>query len=150
MATTTSKSRNGSAGTSTKRSSSRPTATKRSSSSGQKRSTSSSAAKRRSSTPSRSRTQASGNGNRTADLAKGAVSALAGSAAVGMAVRAAIKRMQRPTVLGVPMPRSLKPGKLDMKKVVKQLGDVAERVESASDAVRNASAQTKRVTKKLS
>jgi hypothetical protein len=150
VATTTSKSRNGNAGTSTKRSTSRPTAAKRTSSSAQKRSSSNSTAKRRSTTQSRSRAQAAGDGNRAADLAKGAVSALAGSAAVGLAARAAIKRAQRPKLLGVPLPRALKPSKLDLKKVVKQVGDVADRVESASEGVRKASAQTKRVTKKLS
>jgi hypothetical protein len=58
-------------------------------------------------------------------------------------------------VLGVPMPRTLKPsalkpGKVDLKKVAKQLSDVAERVEKTSDGVRAASAQAKRVTKSLS
>jgi hypothetical protein len=76
---------------------------------------------------------------------------LAGTAAVGLAARAAIKRAQRPKFLGVPLPRvSLKPGKMDLKKVVKELGDVAERVENASENVRSASAQTKKMTKKLS
>lgn len=86
-----------------------------------------------------------------ADMAKGAVTALAGSAAVGFAARQAVKRAQRPKVLGVPLPRSLKPSKkLDLKKVVKQLSEAAERVEQASESVRNASAQTKKATKKLS
>ena len=78
------------------------------------------------------------------------MTALAGTAAVGLAARAAIKRTQRPKVMGVSLPRSLKPGRIDLKKAVKQLSEAAERVEHASESVRMASAQTKSVTKKLS
>lgn len=48
------------------------------------------------------------------------------------------------------MPKALKRPKLDLKKVVKQIGEAAERVEQTSESVRNASAQAKRATKKLS
>jgi hypothetical protein len=85
-----------------------------------------------------------------ASVAKGAVGALAGTAAVGMAARAAVKKTRRPKVLGVPMPRALKPGKVDLKKVAKELSNVAERVEKTSEGVRAASSQAKRVTKNLS
>jgi hypothetical protein len=71
---------------------------------------------------------------------------------------AAIRRARRPKVLGVRVPRSLTPGKLDLsnlkdldlKKVAKQIGNVAERVENTSEDVRVASAQAKRMSKKLS
>lgn len=92
---------------------------------------------------------------RMAGIAKGAAAALAGGAVLGIAGRAAVNRARRPRILGMPLPRSIKPGKLDprkidLKNVMKQLGDAAERVEHASEDVRVASAQAKRVTKKLS
>ena len=40
--------------------------------------------------------------------------------------------------------------RIDLKKVAKQVGDVAERVEHVSEDVRVASAQAKRMTKNLS
>jgi hypothetical protein len=46
-------------------------------------------------------------------------------------------------------PRSMKPPSIDMKKVVKKVGNVAERVEKTSEDVRVASSQAKRVTKSL-
>jgi hypothetical protein len=78
-----------------------------------------------------------------------------GTAAVGVAARAAVRKARRPKLLGVPMPRQIKPPKVDLKKVdlkkvAKQLGDVAERVEKTSEGVRVASSQAKRVTKNLS
>jgi hypothetical protein len=68
---------------------------------------------------------------------------------------AVVKRARRPKVLGMPVPRSLTPGKLDLKnidlkKVAKRIGNVAERVENTSEDVRVASAQAKRMSKKLS
>jgi len=42
------------------------------------------------------------------------------------------------------------PGNLNAKKLVKQIGDFAERVEHTSEDVRKASSQAKRVTKELS
>jgi hypothetical protein len=69
-------------------------------------------------------------------------------------------------VLGLPVPRALTPGKfdlkkaakhvgnaaerVDLKKVAKHVGNAAERVESASEDVRQASGQAKRLSKKLS
>jgi uncharacterized protein YoxC len=57
------------------------------------------------------------------------------------------------------MPHGIKPGnlhtpkvdlkKVDLKKVAKQVGNVAERVEHVSEDVRVVSAQTKRMTKNL-
>jgi hypothetical protein len=82
----------------------------------------------------------------------------AGAAAVGLAGRAAVKRARRPRVLGVPIPRELVPGnfdakklaRMDVKKVAKQVADVADRLERTSEDVRIASAQAKRIGKKLS
>jgi hypothetical protein len=85
-----------------------------------------------------------------ANVAKAAGGVLAGGAAVALATRAAVKKTRRPRVLGVPMPRSLKPPSIDMKKVAGQLSNVAERVEKTSEDVRVASGQAKRVTKSLS
>jgi hypothetical protein len=53
-------------------------------------------------------------------------------------------------VLGLRVPRELTPGNFDLKKVAKQVGDVAERLESTSEDIRVASGQAKRMTKKLS
>ena len=91
-------------------------------------------------------------------IAKGAAGAAAGAAAIGVVAVAVVKRARRPRVLGVPVPRSLNPGKLDLnglknldlKKVAKQIGNVAERLENTSEDVRMASAQAKRMSKKLS
>jgi hypothetical protein len=97
-----------------------------------------------------SRSNSQSNGSRVATVAKAAVGALAGSAAVGVAAYAAVKKARRPRVLGMPMPRTVSPGKIDLKKVAKQVGNVAERVEKTSEDVRTASAQAKRVAKNLS
>jgi hypothetical protein len=50
----------------------------------------------------------------------------------------------------VRLPRELMPGNLDLKKVANQIGNFAERVEHTSEDVRMASAQAKRMSKKLS
>jgi hypothetical protein len=62
---------------------------------------------------------------------------------------------QQPKVLGMKVPRGLKPKNLDprninVKKVAKQVGKLADQVEKRSEDVLVASQQTKRVTKKLS
>lgn len=68
-------------------------------------------------------------------------------------------------MLGVTLPRELNPRNLaprklpdpkklvshiDLKQVVKQIGDAAEQIEARSEDVRMLSAQTKRLTRKLS
>ena len=83
-------------------------------------------------------------------VAKGAVGALAGTAAIGLAGRAAIKRSRRPKVLGIKVPRGLQPNHLDVKKLAKQATKLADQLERTSEDVRVASQQAKRVTKKLS
>jgi hypothetical protein len=50
----------------------------------------------------------------------------------------------------VRLPRQLSPSNLDLKKVAKQIGNFAERLEHTSEDVRMASAQAKRMSKKLS
>lgn len=52
-------------------------------------------------------------------------------------------------MLGVRVPRALTPSRFDLKRVVRQIGDIAERVEHTSEDVRVASAQARRVSKKL-
>jgi hypothetical protein len=64
--------------------------------------------------------------------------------------RAAAKRVRRPRVLGLPLPRDLVPRNLSMKKVAKQVENVAEQLEARSEDVRMLSAQAKRLSKKLS
>jgi hypothetical protein len=88
-------------------------------------------------------------------IAKGAVGVVAGTAAVGLAAWAAVKKAQRPRVLGVPLPRGLTDGKINPKKLnvktaAKHVSNLAERVEHTSEDVRATSAQVKRVTKRLS
>jgi hypothetical protein len=73
-----------------------------------------------------------------------------GTAALGLAARAAIRRARRPRVLGVRLPREIMPSNLDLKKLAKQVGDFAERLEHTSEDFRMASAQAKRMSKKLS
>jgi hypothetical protein len=112
---------------------------------------SSSAAKRTTPAPQ----QSSPNG---AALVRGAVGAVAGATAIGLAGRAALKRARRPRVLGVTVPRDLMPRNLDLKKladldvkkVAKQVTKFAEQLERTSEDVRMASAQAKRVSKRLS
>ena len=91
----------------------------------------------------------SSNHNR-AGMAKTALRALVGTAALGYAGREALKHARRPRLLGVSLPRDLKPGKLDVKKLAKQVGTAADRLERVSEDVRMASAQAKRMSKKLS
>jgi hypothetical protein len=52
-------------------------------------------------------------------------------------------------VLGVRIPRDLAPGNVDLNRVAKRIATIAERVEHTSEDVRVASAQAKRVSRKL-
>ena len=96
-------------------------------------------------------------------LAKRALVGLAGSVAVGAARQAASRRRHRTRVLGVAVPKELKPenlasaidvkklnGKVDFKDVLKRIGDVAEAIEARSDEVHTLSGQAKRLSRKLS
>jgi hypothetical protein len=81
-------------------------------------------------------------------VGKAAVGAVAGGAALGLAGRAVIKKAQRPRVLGIPLPKGTR--NLTMKKVAKQISDVAAQLETTSEDVRMVSAQTKKLSKSLS
>jgi hypothetical protein len=88
-------------------------------------------------------------------IAKGAVGVLVGTAAAGLAGRAAIKRARQRRVLAsrVPwnlQPRHFDPLQLDVKKVARQVAKVAERVERTSEGVRVASRQAKNMSRKWS
>jgi len=67
----------------------------------------------------------------------------AGAVVVGVAAQTALKRAQRPRVLGVPLPR------VRTKSVGKNVANVAGRVERISEDVRVASAQARRIGEKL-
>jgi hypothetical protein len=86
-------------------------------------------------------------------MPKDALRVLVGVAALGWAGREAIKSARRPKVLGVRLPRELSNldlKKLDLHKAAKQVGKLAEQLESTSEDVRMISAQAKRLSKKLS
>jgi hypothetical protein len=97
-------------------------------------------------------------GDGAGKIAKGALGVIVGGAAVGLAGRAAIKRNRRPTLLGVKIPRAMVPRNiklkvphgLDVKTIAKQVEQAADRLERTSEDVRFASAQAKRVSRKLS
>jgi hypothetical protein len=96
-------------------------------------------------------------------IVKGALGALVGGAAVGGAARMASKHTRRPRVLGIPIPEELNPKNLhlnldakklaksiDVKHMLKQIGNAAEQIEARSEDVRTVSGQAKRLTRKLS
>ena len=83
---------------------------------------------------------------------------IVGGAAVGLAGHAAVKRNRRPKVLGVKIPRGMAarniklqlPRGFDVKTIARQVEHAADRLERTSEDVRLASAQAKRVSRKLS
>jgi hypothetical protein len=93
---------------------------------------------------------ASSNSGVNGDVARGVVAAVAGAAAVALAAREAVRRSRGPRVFGYRLPRELRPGSLDLKRLAKQIERLAERVEHTSEDVRVASAQARRVTSRLS
>jgi hypothetical protein len=78
---------------------------------------------------------------------KDAIRILAGAAALGFAGRSIMKNSRRPRVLGVRLPRDL--ADLDTKQLAKRLSRLAAQIEHASEDVRIASAQTKRVADRI-
>jgi hypothetical protein len=102
-----------------------------------------------------SKSQSTNGRGRLVKVALGAV----GTAAIGVAgAAAAARKPRRPQVLGVSLPKELAPRnlnpaklakKVDVNKLVKQIGNAAEQVEAHSDDVRMVSGQVKRLTKKL-
>ena len=103
-------------------------------------------------------TVATETGNGLGKIAKGALAVVVGGAAAGLAGHAALKRNRRPTVLGVNVPRAMAARNLklrmlrdiDVKTIAKRVEHAADRLERTSEDVRLASAQAKRVTKRLS
>lgn len=89
---------------------------------------------------------------------RGAVGALVGGAAVGVAGRLANRR-SRPKLLGIAIPTELNPPRLDasklaksldVKDVIRHIGNFAEQVEARSEDVRSLSAQAKRLSRRIS
>jgi hypothetical protein len=106
---------------------------------------------------------------------RGAVGAVIGGAAVGVAGRLASRR-SRPKVLGIPIPNELNPKRLDVsrftkgldvnqlashvdvknvaknvdiKDVMRHIGNIAERLEAGSEDVRALSGQAKRLSRRI-
>ena len=98
-------------------------------------------------TTSRSSSTSGQSSNGGATIAKDALRVVAGAVALGYAGREILKA-RKPRVMGVPLPRKL--GHVGVKDIAKQVSKVAAQVERASEDVRMASSQTKRVAKKLS
>ncbi|MGH2896591.1 MAG: hypothetical protein ACRDPM_25435 [Solirubrobacteraceae bacterium] len=83
--------------------------------------------------------------------------AVVGGAALGVAGRLA-NRHSRPKVLGMPIPDELNPQRLDtsklaknldVKDVIRHIGNFAEQVEARSEDVRTLSAQAKRFSRRI-
>jgi hypothetical protein len=97
---------------------------------------------------------------------RSAVGAVVGGAALGVAGRLA-NRHSRPKVLGITIPDELNPQRLDagklaahvdvkrlaknvdLKDVMRHIGNFAEQVESRSEDVRTLSAQAKRLSRRI-
>jgi hypothetical protein len=92
---------------------------------------------------------------------KGALGAIVGGAAVGGAQKLASHSRRRPKgVMGITLPNELNPrhlhldtkrltNNIDLKDVLRKIGDAAEQIEARSEDVRNLSHQAKRLTRKL-
>jgi hypothetical protein len=87
-------------------------------------------------------------------IVRGTMGALAGGAAVGAAH--VLKHQRNHRRGGLPIPRDLKldlskvTPELDVKRLLRQIGDAAEQVELRSEDVRQLSAQAKRLSRRLS
>jgi hypothetical protein len=90
-------------------------------------------------------------------IVRSAVGALVGGAAVGVAGRLANRR-SKPKVLGIAIPDELNPQRIDAKKLASQLdlkdvmrhiGNFAEQVEARSEDVRSLSARAKRLSRRM-
>jgi hypothetical protein len=97
---------------------------------------------------------------------RSAVGAVVGGAALGVAGRLA-NRHSRPKVLGIPIPDELNPQRLDagklashidvkriaksvdLKDIIRHVGNFAEQVEARSDDVRTLSGQAKRLSRRI-
>ena len=101
-----------------------------------------------------------------AKVVRGAVGAVVGGAAFGVA-KLANQRNAKPKVLGIRIPNELKPQRLDagklaehvdvkrltknidLKDIVRQIGNFAEQVEAHSEDVHTLSGQAKRLSRRL-
>lgn len=99
-------------------------------------------------------------------MVRGAVGAVVGGAAFGVA-KLANQRQSRSKVLGLRIPNELKPQRLDpgklvghvdvkrlakdvdLKDIVRQIGNFAEQVEAHSEEVRTLSGQAKRLSRRI-
>ncbi len=127
------------------------------------------AAKKTTGTTAKKATRASGsssnssasNGSSSSDslrmkVVTSAVGAVVGGAALGVANRL-VNRHSRPKLLGVRIPdelehvdvRRLAKG-VDLKSLIRHIGDFAEQVEARSEDVRSLSAQAKRLSRRIS
>lgn len=88
---------------------------------------------------------------------RGAVGAVVGGAAIGAAGLVANRR-SKPKVLGIAIPDEINPQRLDPKKlasqvdlkdVIRHIGNFAEQVEARSEDVRMLSAQAKALTRRI-
>jgi hypothetical protein len=97
---------------------------------------------------------------------RSAIGAVVGGAALGVAGKLA-NRHSRPKLLGIPIPDELNPQRLDagklashvdvtrlaknvdLKDVLRHIGDFAEQVEARSDDVRALSGQAKRLSRRI-
>lgn len=99
----------------------------------------------------RSTNGSSPNGSLRSKLVPSALGAVVGGAALGAARLAT--RHSRTKVLGVRIPNELNPQRiardLDLKDVVRHIGNFAEQVEARSEEVRALSAQAKRLTRRV-
>jgi hypothetical protein len=103
-------------------------------------------------------TESLGGASSRAKILTGAAAGVASTAVIGVAGRAASKRTRRHRVLGIAIPRELAhnvdPAKLaariDLRDVMRRIGDAAEQLESFSDDVRIWSSQAKRLSRGLS
>ena len=104
------------------------------------------------------RSSSATNGSVRERIVGGALGAIVGGAAVGGVSRLA-NHYRRPRVMGIRIPDELNPrhldtkklaGNIDIKGVLRKVGNAAEQIEERSDDVRALSAQAKRLTRKLS
>jgi hypothetical protein len=87
-------------------------------------------------------------------IARSAAGALAGGAAVGVARVLRHQGQQRRRGLPIPHDKKLDLRKatqdIDLKRLLRQIGDAAEQIELRSEDVRQLSAQAKRLSRRLS
>lgn len=81
-----------------------------------------------------------------------AIRGAVGVAALGFVAAQTIKERRKPKAFGLKLPpelTKLDPGKIDLRKVAKQVGNAADRLERTSEDVRMISVQAKKLSDKL-